>query len=152
MTKKEFEDIYNKQYDYLFYYTLKRIVVYEDVEDILSDTFLALYNTHSNLDKKEGIKYIWGILKNKINTFLAKKYSIQLKSFDEEYEQIENGRIIDNKTKYKTLVYTYLDKLTKQERNVFKYKYELDYKSVEIAKELNITKNHVKVINNRLIN
>ena len=75
---KQFNKIYNKTYNYVLKYIICKCSNIEDVNDIIQETYLELYNTlikEKNIDDYN--KYLIGIAKNKIKKHYKLIYKIK---------------------------------------------------------------------------
>lgn len=153
MKDEEFIDFYKNNYNIIVGYVYKRVVKWEDVEDIVSDSFIALWESKDNL-KEENIKnYLYGVVRNKIADYLRRKYKIEIKSISfDEYEDIIKKEEESYKSKdYTNLIMRLTKDLKEREKKLINLKY-IDKKSFrEISEELNITINNTKVLHNRII-
>ena len=123
----------------------------EDIEDIISDTYLILWNNRSKLDlNKKLSSYLVGIVRN----LIRKRYS-NIYNKKENYENIEDfqEKIISNekidliieKDEINNKILEILDLMKKEDLNIF-YEYYYYHKKVrEIAKKFNISESNVKI-------
>ena len=152
---KQFNKIYNKTYNYVLKYIICKCSNIEDVNDIIQETYLELYNTlikEKNIDDYN--KYLIGIAKNKINKHYSILYKIKtislFKRFDNEIDLIDTIKsnidiekiIID--TNNLELIWNYLKKKKIIIQKIFYLYYELDLKIKDISKELDVTESYVK--------
>lgn len=118
----------------------------EDIEEIISDVFVALWKNQKNLDtNKELSSYIAGITRNVISkkfrnviniTYMDdyKEELLEINSMENILEQSENTNIIMNE----------LNNMKNEDKDIFMYFY-YHYKSMkEIAIMLNISEKKVK--------
>jgi RNA polymerase sigma-70 factor (ECF subfamily) len=156
VNKTEFVKFYKENYKIVIGYTYKRIVKWEDVEDIVSNSFLALWENRSNLTEDNIKNYLYGILKNKTYDYLRSKYKIDLNNISfEEYEDIiideNDGKNSRSKSKNMNLILEMSKELKEREQRLIKLKYVEKKTNREISEELGISINNVKVLNNRII-
>lgn len=126
----------------------KGLFSYEDKEEIISDVFLSIWHNKKKIDNTKPLKnYIAGITKNlikvkfkKINKVeneitLENEDPIDLKNIDIVYEQNEINKVIAEE----------LNNMKKQEYQIFCKYYYLSKSINEIAEEMSLSKNNVKV-------
>lgn len=151
MNKEQFTQIYKENFKRVFRYFFKRVNRVVDVEDLTSEVFESIYKVN-NLDSVDIEKYIFGIARNKLRDYLRKRYRIEYNllswdDFEESYWQSESNKRRDMTPIIKELV----KELGESDKKLFKYKYIDNLNNIQISKELDISKNNVKVRNNRLI-
>ena len=108
----------------------------EDIEEILVDTFLALWRNEQKLEEERYLTpYLVGIVKN----ILKKKYREKNTGYTITMEQEDNvsldnlEEILEEREKNKIL-YSIVEKLSKEDKNIFLLFYYYGKKSKEIAK------------------
>lgn len=144
-----FEEFYNLNYSKSYYFTIKYVVNIHDTEDILAESYIALFEAREKLEELE--RYFWSILRNKINDFLRRRYKFYITSFDDDLtEECQNKSNNINK-RLLTLIDEKIEKMSKLDQQLFDLKYREKISSKEIAQKLRLTVNNVKVRNNRLI-
>lgn len=154
LEKKELQidKIMNEYNAYLYKIILKEPAQFpkEDIEEILSDVYVALWKKREELELDLPVQsYLVGILKNRIkNHYRSKKETVPLNleitSKDEDILEILS------KEEKKKLIKNCLRSLKKEEYQIFLMYYAKDYKIKEIAKILNITPSKVKVVLHRV--
>ena len=124
----------------------------EDVEEIISDTFFAIWKNSSYLNAETQIKpYLVGIVKN----MLKKKYkSINIDDSILEYENkiidyFNIDKITEEREQNKKIK-VILSNLKPEEYKAFIMFYYEGKKIKDIAKEINLTESNVKVILHRV--
>jgi RNA polymerase sigma-70 factor (ECF subfamily) len=162
-SEQRFEEIYNKYFKITFRFVYSRISNFQDTEDIVSETFSAVWNTVENIDLNSNVKaFVLKIASYKLTDFLRKKYKIEANfaeiDFEEKEEFLEilnndqESELKDQKTKkLKNLLHSLVEELNERDRELVKLKYEDNLTISEIAQKMNISEGNVKVINNRLI-
>ncbi|MCX8034863.1 MAG: sigma-70 family RNA polymerase sigma factor [Candidatus Dojkabacteria bacterium] len=154
---KSFEKFYEETFKEAYRYLYMRINNVSDVEDILHDAYLVIYESYKDkLDSNESKKILFGILQKKYVDYIRLKYR--------EYENIE---YIDNYAGEQNNVISHLD-LAQLEDKLRDYIYKLEKKYPklmiilrmrlldklsrrEIAEVLNITEDHVHTYQKRAI-
>ena len=108
----------------------------EDIEEILVDTFLALWRNEQKLEEERYLTpYLVGIVKN----ILKKRYREKNTGYTITMEQEDNvsldnlEEILEEREKNKIL-YSIVEKLSKEDKNIFLLFYYYGKKSKEIAK------------------
>lgn len=152
---KKFNKIYNKTYNYVLKYIICKCSNIEDVNDIIQETYIELYNAivkEKDIDDYQ--KYLIGITKNKIKKHYSIIYKIKTISIfnykDNNLDLIDNLKsnidiekiIID--TNNLELIWNYLKKKKIIIQKIFYLYYELDLKLKDISKELNVSESYVK--------
>ncbi len=153
MNTHQFTTYYKLKYRGIFKYVYERIPKYEDIEDIVSESFLALWNSRNNLSTNNIDGYLFRIVRNKINDKLREKYKIDIKNTqyneDIEIEEIDKSeKIIKQDNNY---IKEYINSLKEKEQTIITLKYYENKSNKEIANRLNTTINNIKVIHNRII-
>ena len=151
MELQNFESIYQNTYDN----TLKFIVVkcnnIDDINDIIQDTYVELYNKL----KKKSIKveneknYIVGIAKNIIKRHYRKIQKDNNKISIEEYENVELSDEINLEDDFITQsnakdVWNYIKSKDLITAKIFYLYYIFGYKLEEISKEMDLNVSNVK--------
>ena len=130
---EKFEEIYNKTYKT----TLKYIVLHcsnlEDVNDIIQDTYVELYN---NIKRKKQI-----ILENEQGFIIGIANHIIKKYYRKIYKNKNDISILKENVEK---VWEYVNKKDAKIAKVFYLYYGLDMKIVDIAEALEITQSATK--------
>ena len=117
----------------------------EDIEEIISDTFFILWKNQNKIDKEKSLSsYIAGIARNLVKEKLRKTNNniindlecdfFDIQMIDLEYENREKIEIIKNT----------MEKMKKQDKDIFNLYYYGNRKINEISKILKITEFNVK--------
>ena len=118
----------------------------EDIEEIISDVFITLWNNQYKLDiNKKMSTYIFGITKN----LIKKKYrDIQIDNNIEDFEEkliaIENIELSCQDNEIEKIIIDELEKMKKEEKEIFISFYYYSRKIKEISIEFNISESKVK--------
>ena len=127
----------------------------EDIEEIISDTYLILWNNQYKLDlDKKLSSYLVGIVKN----LIKQKYKV----FNNNYENIESYEnilvtnegldiVIENNEVNRKII-ELLNKIKEDDKEIFYEYYFYSRKIKEIAIENNISESKVKIILHRTRN
>ena len=119
----------------------------EDIEEIASDVFLAIWQNREKLDVTKEIKpYIAGITKNLI---LKKKRTITNQNLNIEIleKSIQDNIDVYNKTEEHektTIIMEELKKMKEEDRKIFTSYYYYSKKIKDISRELSISEIKVK--------
>lgn len=153
MVNEEFEKIYKNTYNYLLKFVVIKCYNFDDINDIIQDTYTELYKVMKRNYKKidNYNSFICGIAINIIKRYYSKKNKVLIfqssndendflselsDDFDLEQNIInkENVEKVWNYIKYKDL----------NTAKIFYLYFGLDEKITEISKELNINESTVK--------
>ncbi|MBR3888460.1 MAG: sigma-70 family RNA polymerase sigma factor [Clostridia bacterium] len=153
----EVEKLINDYYNYI-YLVVKNMssiaITDEDIEEILSDTFFAIWKNYRKLNKSTNIKaYLIGTAKN----ITRNKYreTVMNLSIAEYEENILDDFSIEDFTEEKEKineVKKIISSLSEEEYTIFVCFYYDGMKVKEIAKKLNLTASNVKVKLHRIRN
>ncbi|MBW7954165.1 sigma-70 family RNA polymerase sigma factor [Candidatus Dojkabacteria bacterium] len=151
MTSSEFTSYYKINFKKIFRYVYSRIPSIHDTEDIVADSFLALWKSNVTIENNTD-SYLLRIVKNKINDYLRRKYRIELitSSFEDTIGQTNTKEPEEIKSS-NNIVHNVLSLLNTRDKKVIELKYFQGRTNNEIATILGITINNVKVIHNRII-
>lgn len=152
---KQFEKIYDKTYNKTLKYIICKCSNIEDVNDIIQETYLELYNAiakEKNIDNFD--KYIIGIAKNKIKKHYSLLYKIKTislftnkneeqKIIDTIKNDIDIEKIVIN-TQDKETIWNYLKTKNIHIQKIFYLYYELDIKIKEISSSIGVSESYVK--------
>ena len=153
----EVENLINDYYNYIYLVVknMARIAITaEDIEEILSDTFLAVWKNHKKLDKLTNIKaYLIGTAKNITrNKYRETTLNVSIADYEEnicgDFDIVEFS---EEKEKI-NMVKEFVKTLSEEEYDIFMYFYYDGLKVKEIAKKLNLTTSNVKVKLHRIRN
>ena len=118
----------------------------EDVEEIISDIFYAVWKNQHKLDCEKSMSaYLAGVAKN----IMYKKWrnlkpNTNLVDFEDDFADVENVEMeIENKER-ETVILTELKNIKEEDREIFVAYYYYARSMKEIAVELNITEKKVK--------
>ena len=140
------EELYNKYYDKLFLWAVKKTNNKEDAEDLVNNIFLGIYtylNKNINIESLENL--IWKIASNmwkrQAITYIKEKNNV---SYDSTYDLSSNVNYLD-RIIYKEIINN-LDNvgLTEKEAISFKLYYVKDLSVNKIAQSLNTSISNVK--------
>lgn len=140
----------NEYYSYIYMIvknSVSIIITDEDIEEIISDVFLALWKNHSNLEKDTPIKqYITGIAKNIIkNKYRSTKLNYSISDYEEQLISNDNLEILAEEKEQNKIIIDTLKTMKEDEYKIFMMFYYKSKKIKDIAKDLNISESNVKV-------
>jgi len=162
MTRESsFSQIYANYFKRIYNFIFSKTRSQDDTEDIVQETFTGIWRSLDKIDQEKNLtSWVYQIARNKLNDYLKRKYKISEKStllsLDNISEEDLDKYDLDNEDK------SYLDhahnkatklieKLEDKYRKVLELRYLKNYKISDVSRELNITENNVKVIQNRAI-
>ena len=148
---KVVEDYYG--YIYMIVKNIKSIgILEEDMEEIISDVFLALWKNHTNLTEETKIKpYLAGIAKNVLkNKYRKTKIDYPISDYEEQLVSPYTLEIISEEREQNEMIRKSLRNMKQEEYQIFMAFYYENKKIKEIAKKLDISESKVKVILHRL--
>lgn len=152
-SKAEFEQLYKQYFNYVMFIVAQQLPRTEDREDTVSEVFIDLWKLFENLDNTKNVKsLLFTITKRRIYDFLRKHYRLQ----EKELPTIEESEFVNKESEATELpilnkVQKLVGKLGLKYQKLFKLKYIEHVSNSSIAKEMGISLNYVKVLNNRLI-
>lgn len=119
----------------------------EDIEEIISDTYLILWNNQEKLDiDKAMLPYLVGIIKNVIRKKYKVFYDVKenIEDFAEQLIENENIEITVTNKEINDKIFEILNSLKKEEREIFEAFYFNQLKIIEISMMLNISESKAK--------
>lgn len=118
----------------------------EDMEEIISDVFLAVWKNQNKLDKnKEMSSYLVGITKNLYNKKIRnKKDIIDIDSYQNSLFDTESIELKIEKTEKENLIIMLVNNMKQEDKDIFILYYYNSRAMREIADILNITEKKVK--------
>lgn len=163
MTLKEYsknnrldiDKVVEEYYGYI-YMIVKNIksagVLEEDVEEIISDVFLALWKNCANLTEETKVKpYLTGIAKNVLkNKYRKTKMDFSLSDYEEQLIAPHTLEVISEEREQNEMIKDALKMLKTEEYQIFMAFYYENKKIKEIAKNLEVSESKVKVILHRV--
>lgn len=149
-----FEKIYNEKFDDIYRYVSHRLPNQWDAEDITADIFIALYYSLDSVDLQKINNYLFGIARHKVLSFLRHTYRLKVSvDLNEEFEdfQEEPPNTRTPRDPKIGVLNKLISQLSEREKLILELKYHRNLTFSDIGKELNITRNNVKVMHHRLI-
>ena len=149
------EDIVNSYSSYIYAMLKNSINNSEDIEEIISDVFVALWHNYRKLEPDMKIKsYLIGITKN----LIKKKYRelsndaimSDISDFDNSVEVLVNVEDIAEGSEKSRIIMNALNNLKYEEKQTFIMFYYNSKKVKEIAELLGISKSKVKTTLHRV--
>jgi len=152
--KKSFETIYNEYLNLLWLYVFSRIKDREQSSDIVSDSFISLYENIKFIKYPKAVKsYLFKITKNKLIKYYSRTKTVPLTDFLLDRIAVEDSTD-DNKgktNKFEIKLEEVLKNLPEIYEEVLRLRFIAGLKIKEVAKILNKSENNIKVIQNRAI-
>lgn len=118
----------------------------EDIEEIVSDVFLAVWKNQTRLDKnKEMSAYLVGITKNLYNKKIrSKKDAMDIDSYQNSLFEAESIELKIENTEKENLIMMLVNNMKQEDKDIFILYYYNSKAMKEIADILNITEKKVK--------
>lgn len=118
----------------------------EDIEEIISDVFLAVWRNQEKLDtRKELSSYLVGITKNLYNKKIrSKKDTMDIDSYKDILFETENVELKVENTEKENLIIMLVNNMKQEDKDIFILYYYNSRTMKEIADILNITEKKVK--------
>lgn len=119
----------------------------EDIEEIISDVFLTVWNNREKLDKeKELSPYIAGITKNLIKKkYRNSKIYENIEDYEEKLIGIEGMDLYSEEDEQNEVIIKELEKLKEEDKKIFMMFYYEDKKIKEISNILDVSQSKVKM-------
>ena len=155
--KLDIDKLIDDFYGYVYMIVKNGISVFitnEDMEEIISDVFVAIWKNSINLSYTTGIKhYLAGITKNVIkNKYRDTETNFSILDYE---EKLINNYSLENKAEeneQNTIISNTLKTLKPDEYKIFILYYYHSKSVKEIAKELNFSTSNIKTILHRVRN
>jgi len=146
--KKAFKYIYEKLFDSLWYFIYSRIKDKEVANDIISDSFVSLFENIKSVKYPKAVKnYLYKIAINKLNSHYKKPKDVP---FDEAYIQIEVKTKSSSNSKQFNLE-EILRKLPEKYQNVLRLRFLSNLSIKEVSEITGSSIDNVKVMQFRAI-
>lgn len=145
----EIENIYNNFYHYVYTIAInlaKGYLQQEDIEEIISDTFLVLWKNRNRLEDDKKIKpYIAGITKKLIKEKSRKrKIYCNISDYENKIESINEIDLINEEREEISLLKDIMKQLKVQDKKILELYYAQSMKIKEIANYLNVSEFTIK--------
>ena len=144
----EFNEVYKETYDIVVKYVVCKCNNIDDINDIIQDTYIALYKQIlKNNDIEDINNYVIGIAKNKINKYYGLSYKIKNLFTKTEINNLKNNINIEKNIVDKDNLEEIWKYLKNKDIIIFKifYLYYVESLTIkEISKQLNINESNVK--------
>jgi RNA polymerase sigma-70 factor (ECF subfamily) len=152
-TAKEYKKIYLKNFEGLWRYVLSRVRNKEVAEDIVSESFIALFDNLKNIVHKEAIRaYLYRIAQNKIVDSYRNKKEISMNSdYFDNISEMKNEKSKTNIGSLEAKTERVLCALPQSYQEVLRLRYLSGLKLSEVATLLNKSLGNIKVIQNRAL-
>ena len=145
----EIESIYNNFYHYVYTITVNMAKAYlqeEDIEEVISDTFLVLWKNRDRLEDDRKIKpYIAGITKKLIQEKCRKrKIYFNILDYENKLQSIDEIDLINEEREEISLLKHMVKQLKEPEQQILELYYYQSMKIKEIAKHVNLSEFTIK--------
>ncbi len=153
--KLDIDKLLNDFYGYVYIIVKNGVSIYitdEDIEEIISDVFIAIWKNSNNLSNTTDIKaYLAGISKNVIkNKYRKNELNVSISEYEEKILDISNFEKQVEEDEQHIIIKNTLKALKKEEYETFIMFYYEAKTTKQIAEELNCTVGKVKVILHRV--
>ena len=141
--KKALDELYNYYYPRLYAFAKKFLKVEDDINDILQEVFIKIWENRRNIKDVETFNaYIFTITKNTVITYFREK--TKLTAFESRLKEMATteGYFIDDSTEYKDIkekVEHFIEQLPEKRKLIFKLSREQGLSHKEIAFQLDIS-------------
>jgi RNA polymerase sigma-70 factor (ECF subfamily) len=150
--KKAFGQLYNEYFDPLWRYVYSRIKNKEITSDIVSESFIALYENIKSIKYSKATKsYLYKIAKNKLIKFYSEEKTILLSEFSEDRIEIKKNTKRKISEKLIIKLEEILKKIPGNYEEVLRLRFLAGLKIREVAEILNKSEGNIKVLQNRAI-
>lgn len=138
-----FSILYDKYSAILFSFLQSLRMEQQDIEDIIQQTFVKLWEKRSQLDENLSLKsYLITIAKNDIYNRI--KHQVIRKKHQDQIIYLQPRETTTGSNELKEILYKILDKLPEKRREVFELSRIKEYSNQEIAEKLGISKSTVE--------
>lgn len=141
--KKALDELYNYYYPRLYTFAKRFLKVEDDINDILQDVFIKIWENRRNIKNVETFNaYIFTITKNTVITYFREK--TKLIDFESRVREMatSEGYFIDDSVEYndiKEKVEHLIEQLPEKRKQIFKLSREKGLSHKEIAVQLGIS-------------
>lgn len=141
--KKALDELYNYYYPRLYTFAKKFLKVEDDINDILQDVFIKIWENRKNIKNVETFNaYIFTITKNTVITYFREK--TKLIAFESRMKEMatSEGHFRDDSLEYKDIkekVDRLIEQLPEKRKLIFKLSREQGLSHKEIAVQLDIS-------------
>lgn len=141
--KTALDELYNYYYPRLYSFAKRFLKVEDDINDILQDVFVKLWENRKNIKNVETFNaWIFTITKNTVVSYFREK--IKLTEFESRVKEMATteGYLTDTTAEYddiKGKVGQLIEKLPEKRKQIFKLSREQGFSNKEIAAEMGIS-------------
>lgn len=141
--KKALDELYNYYYPRLYAFAKKFLKVEDDINDILQDVFVKLWENRKNIKNVETFNaWIFTITKNTVISYFREK--IKLTEFESRVREMatSEGYLTDTTAEYEDIkekVGQLIEQLPEKRKQIFKLSREQGLSNKEIATEMGIS-------------
>lgn len=153
--KVDIDKIIDDFYSYIYMITKNSVSIYvsdEDIEEITSDVFVAMWKNSSNLSKTTVVKsYLIGIAKNVIkNKYRTTECNLSILDYESDLKDNEDIETIIENNEKECIINNSIKKLKQDEYQIFIMFYYEQKSIKEIASKLQCSDSKVKTILHRV--
>ena len=141
--KKALDELYNYYYPRLYAFSKRFLKVEDDINDILQDVFIKLWENRKNIKNVETFNaWIFTITKNTVVSYFRER--IKLTEFESRVREMASteGYLTDTTAEYEDIkekVGQLIEKLPEKRKQIFKLSREQGLSNKEIAAEMGIS-------------
>ena len=141
--KKALDELYNYYYPRLYAFAKKFLKVEDDINDILQEVFIKIWENRKNIKNVETFNaYIFTITKNAVVSYFREK--TKLIAFESRVREMATaeGYLTENTAEYKDIkekVDQLIEQLPQKRQQIFKLSREQGLSNKEIASEMGIS-------------
>lgn len=144
-----FREVYDRYHRRLYFFALKYLLSEELTEDAVHDVFVKLWQNRGRLDPEKSLQnYLFTLVRNHVLNMIRNEKNKLLSSFEFNESQFpvpeQTLELIHRKDFYQ-LLHTVLRSLPDKRRKVFELKMLQGFSNAEVAENLGISVNTVKV-------
>ena len=151
--KQPFEIVYEEQFSYVYNYVYMMMMNRETAEDIVSETFLKAYRHYDQYDSEKSSVKTWlcRIARNACVDHIRSAAGKKIIPFEEAEEPSyeEESKLLQDDANKRA--FAVLEGLSRSERELLAYRYQLGYSNEEVAKKIGSTPKAVSERYRRLL-
>ncbi len=152
-----FITVYKTYFKFVYRYLRRRLLNADDAEEVTLIVFEAIWKDLSRLEEGRNVQaWVFGIARHKLYDFFRKRYRLteQEVSFSElnEYQLSEASNDVTVVAEKRIpILQELVSELKEVDKRIVELRYKANWTYADIAEELGMTANNVKVRHNRLI-
>ncbi len=147
---RQFEKLYKEYFRQIYGYIYRRVPTLQDTEDIVAETFTAVWANLDQLDPQRKAKsWVFGIASHKLNDFLRRVYNLEVTAFNPETPDPEDN--VRKSDKASRLLDELLTELPAADYKLIDLHYRQNIPYSGVAEQLGISEDNAKVRAGRII-